>query len=256
MTEINIPDLSTLRRINAISRLSEGHLIAIANQLRLLKAKKKQLLIEAGATEKTCLYILKGSVLLSARDGKTRTITVNEDQELQPIAQLRPCIYDVTALGPVDYMKIETQKLIELSKLSESELGDISVHSMFTDFDQEDISIVNHLYQNLMNNSISLPSLPSVADSIQRVYRGKATDIDAMVHILVSYPGVSRKLKNITRCTNNDKLNASEKIRYSISQLGNVASLLPGHDLCDRRAGQAHARRSYGASRFVLATQS
>ncbi|MCP4874889.1 MAG: HDOD domain-containing protein [Gammaproteobacteria bacterium] len=220
MTEIKIPDLSTLRRIEVISRLSEGHLIAVANQSRVLKAKKKQSLIKAGSTEKTSLYIVKGSVSLRARDGKTKAITVDENQELFPIAQLRPCIYDVIALGPVEYMKIDVERLIEISELSASELGDISVHSLFTDYDEEDNSIVNHLYRNLMDNSIKLPSLPSVAERIQRIYKGKATDVDAMVHILISYPDISRKLKNVARCADNDKLNATGKIRYAIQHLG------------------------------------
>lgn len=220
MTEIKIPDLSTLRRIKVISRLSEGHLIAVANQLRVLRAKKKQLLLKTGSTEKTSLYIVRGRVSLLARDGKTKTITVDEKQEVRPIAQLRPCIYDVIALGPVDYMKVEVEKLLAIAGLSASELGEISVHSMFTDYDQEDSSIVNHLYHNLMNNSIKLPSLPSVAERIQRIYRGKATDIDAMVHILISYPDVSRKLKNVARCARDDRLNATGKIRYSIERLG------------------------------------
>lgn len=220
MTEIKIPDLSTLRRIPVISRLTEGHLIAVANQLRVLEAKKKQVLIKAGSNERTSLYVVKGSVSLRAPDGKIKIVTVDDKQELRPIAQLRPCIYEVRARGPVEYMKVDVEKLIEISELSASELGDISVHSMFTDYDEEDSSIVNHLYHNLMNNSIKLPSLPSVAERIQRIYQGKATDIDAMVHILISYPDVSRKLKNVARCAGNDKLGASEKIRYSIKKLG------------------------------------
>jgi HD-like signal output (HDOD) protein len=220
LTEIKIPDLSTLRRIKLISRLSEGHLIAVANQLRILKAKKKQVLLQAGSNEKTSLYIVKGRVSLLARDGKSKIVTVDDDREIQPIAQLRPSIYDVTALGPVEYIKVDVGKLIEISELSASELGDISVHSMFTDYDEEDSSIVNHLYHNLMNNSIKLPSLPSVAERVQRIYRGRSTDIDAMVHILVSYPDVSRKLNNVARCSNDDKLSATGKIRYSIERLG------------------------------------
>jgi HD-like signal output (HDOD) protein len=117
-------------------------------------------------------------------------------------------------------MKVDVQKLIEVMDLSESSLADISVHSMFTDDDEEDNSIVNHLYRNLMDNSIKLPSLPSVAERIQRIYRGKATDIDAMVHILISYPDIARKINNVARCASNDKLNATGKIRYSINKLG------------------------------------
>lgn len=116
MTEIKIPDVATLRRLKRISRLAEGQLIAVANQLRVLTAKRNQVLLKAGSTEKTSLYIIEGSISLEARDGQTRVITVDENDELRPVAQLRPCIYDVTALGPVSYMKVDVEKLTEIAE--------------------------------------------------------------------------------------------------------------------------------------------
>jgi len=220
LSEIKIPDLSTLRRIKVISRLSEDQLIAIANQLRVLTADKKQLLLEAGSNEKTSLYIIKGKVSLCASDGKKRVIEVGEHQELRAIARLRPSIYDVAALGPVSYLKIDVEKLAGLAQLPDSSLGEISVHSMFGDYDDEDSSIVNHLYHNLMDNSIKLPTLPSVAARIQQIYRGRATDVEAMVHILISYPDIASKIKNVARCRGDSDLSASGKLRYSIERLG------------------------------------
>jgi len=203
-----------------LSRLSETQLIAIANQLRVHTAARREVLLEAGSTEKTSLYIIKGKVSLSAADGKKRTIEVEENQELRPVARLRPSIYDVTALGPVSYLKVDVDKLAELADLPDSSLGEISVHSMFSDYDDEDSSIVNHLYHNLMDNSIKLPSLPSVAERIQQIYQGRDTDIEAMVHILVTYPDITRKIKNVARCPRDSDLSATGKIRYSIKRLG------------------------------------
>lgn len=220
LTEIKIPDISTLRRINVISEVSEGHLIALANQLKLFTARDKELLIETGSTEKTSLYIIKGSVSISARDDKTKIITVDESQELKPVAQLRPSIYDVRAIGTVTYLKIDMEKFVDLMQLSETASSDISVHSLFTNTDEEDSVIVNQLYHNLMDNSIKLPSLPSVADRVQQIYRGKLTDVDSMVHILISYPDVSRKIINVARCAANNDMRRVEKIRYSINHLG------------------------------------
>lgn len=220
MNEIKIPDVSTLRRIKAISQLSEDQLIALANQLNLLTAKRQQLLIKVGSTESSSLYIVKGKVSMSAQDGKSTVIAVDESQEMKPVAQLRPCIYDIKALGPVTYLKIDRQKLVDFTQLSDIISSDISVHSLFTDSDQEDNSVVNHLYHNLMDNSIKLPSLPSVAERVLRVYRGKSTDIDSIAHILIAYPDVSRKINNIARCATNNELSATEKIRFSINRLG------------------------------------
>jgi HD-like signal output (HDOD) protein len=220
LTELKIPDVSTLRRIKGISELSENHLIALANQLRVCTAKNRQLLIEAGSTENSSLFIIKGKISLNAPDGKSRIIATDENEALKPVAQLRPSIYDVMALGNVDYLKIKKQKLIDLAQLSEEAANDISVHSLFSDFDEEDKSIVNNLYRNLMDNSIKLPSLPSVAGRIQQIYSGKSTDVNSMAQVLISYPDVSRKIFNVARCANNDDMNSGEKIRYSIKRLG------------------------------------
>ena len=220
MTELKIPDVSTLRRIKKISELSDNHLIALANQLRVCSAKNQQLLIEVGSTDNSSLFIIKGKVSLNALDGKSRIIATDGNETLKPVAQLRPSIYDVRAIGTVDYLKIEKQKLIDLAHLSEEAANDISMHSLFSDYDEEDKSIVDHLYRNLMDNSIKLPSLPSVAGRIQQIYNGEYTDVDSMVQVLIQYPDVTRKIFNIARCANKEGLSSTEKIRYSIRRLG------------------------------------
>ncbi len=192
----------------------------LANQLRILTAKRKDVLLKTGSTDNQSLYIVQGRILQSAMDGKKAEIVVNGNEEMKPVAQLRPSIYDVTALGPVSYLKIDRQTLADFSQLSSSELTDISVHSLFSDADEEDNSIINHLYRNLMDNSIKLPELPSVAARVQKIYRGKSTDVTEMVSILISYPDLVRKIRNVARCPGNNDWNARGKIQYSIQRLG------------------------------------
>ncbi|MDH3387772.1 MAG: hypothetical protein OEN02_07680, partial [Gammaproteobacteria bacterium] len=55
VNDTRLPDVSTLRRIRPLADLSDGHLIALANQLRVLNARDGLLLIEAGSTEKNAL---------------------------------------------------------------------------------------------------------------------------------------------------------------------------------------------------------
>ena len=219
----SIPDIAVLQRIKVLAGLPEDHLIALANQLQLAEAQENQVLLSLGSNEQASIFVVQGKIQLLAEDGRSKTLRVDEDQEMRPIAQLRPSIYDVTALGPVTYLKIDRDQLIEFAKLSEAASSDISVHSLFSDDDEDDNSIVNHLYHNLMDNSIKLPSLPSVADRVQGVYRGEDTDVDTLAHILVSYPDVARKIKNVARCANNDRLSSIEKLRYSIKRLGTPA---------------------------------
>lgn len=222
MHEIKIPDISILRRIKAISRLPEDQLIALANQLNIFTAKSKQILISRGSNESTSLYIIKGKFSLTALDGKDTSLVVEENQEMKPIAQLRPSIYEVKALGPVTYLKIDRQRLVDFTQLSETTSSDISVHTLFSDDNEEDNSVVNHLYRNLMDNSIKLPSLPSVAERIQQIYKGESSDIDSIVKILISYPDISRKIINVARSNRINNLSAAERIEYSIKHLGTL----------------------------------
>ena len=220
---IKIPDIAVLRRIKAISELSDDGLIALANQLHIFTAARKELLIKAGSTENASLYIIKGKVSLDAKDGKTTTIEVDESQEMKPIAQLRPCIYDVKALGPVSYLKIEKQKLVEFTQLSDEVSSDISVHSLFNNGNDEDDSVVDNLYRNLIDNSIELPSLPAVAERVQQVYKNDSTNVESMAQILKLYPDISTKINKIARCIQNNQLSEEDKIRFSIEQLGTQA---------------------------------
>lgn len=203
--------------------MSDDHLIALANQLRVLEASPREFLIRAGATDDSSLYIIRGKVSMTAADGKSKVINFDENRELNPVARLRPCIYDIKALGPVSYLKIDNQKLKEILQLQDEAAIDISLHSLFTDFSDEDNSIVSHLYRNLMDNTIKLPQLPSVAARTQKIYRGSSTDEAAMAKLLATYPDISRKIINVARCAKRSDLSTREKISYSIQHLGILA---------------------------------
>ena len=128
--QYNIPDVSTLRRIRSLSELNNEQLIALANQLQIYTARKGDFLLERGSVEDSSLYVTKGKVDLIASDGHTKHIDISENETLTPIAQLRPCIYDIEAQETVRYLKINKQKLIEFAQLTEIESDAISVHSL------------------------------------------------------------------------------------------------------------------------------
>lgn len=222
-TESLTPSVEILRRIETIGGLSEGHLILLGQQLQLRHAKPGEVLLELDSTENFSLYIVAGKIELRSHNGSVSFKRVGDDDELAPLAQLRPSIYRITATAPVLYLKIDRQTLIDYAALSESDREDISVHTLFGDDDAEDNSVVNHLYRNLMNNSIKLPSLPSVAERFLGIYRGDATDIDALEHVLTAYPDVTRKLCNIARCAKRDDLSPLQKIGFAVDRLGWLA---------------------------------
>jgi len=189
-----IPDVSTLKRIRSLSLLSNDQLIALANQLRVFTARKGDLLIEKGSIESSSLYVLNGKVSLIAADGRTKQIEFADGDELNQVAQLRPCIYDVQAQENLRYIKINKQQLVEFAQVSDAVSGDISVHSLRSSDDEHTNSIIYDIYRNIMCNDVQLPALPAVAKDITELYQNQNIDAGRLAKVLLAYPAVSDKL--------------------------------------------------------------
>jgi HD-like signal output (HDOD) protein len=220
LENIKIPDISTLQRIRAFSGLNEGHLISLANQLRIGTAKKKEFLIRKGANDNDCIFLVQGRVSLVASDGQSKIVSSDDAEEIKPVAQLRPSIYDVLALEPVTYIKINKQKLADIEQSFEVDIGEISLHSLFDAYDEEEGSVVKELWQKLIDGSIHYPSLPSVAERVQHIYKGEETDKDEMVKILSSYPDVAKLISAFVGNAKNEKLGTTDKLFQVIKKRG------------------------------------
>ncbi len=192
--EYIIPDVSTLRRIRSLSELGDDQMVALANQLQVLTAHKGDLLLERGSKEEASLYVLTGKISLTAADGHTKHLSICESDELNPIAQLRPCIYDIQAQETIQYLKMQKQKLVEFAQMSEMAAGDISVHSLHSSDSDSTQLVINDLYRNIMRNQVEIPTLPTAAIEIGTLFREQSGNQHKLSQILLSYPEVSRKL--------------------------------------------------------------
>jgi HD-like signal output (HDOD) protein len=192
-----IPDISTLKRLRPLSQFTDEQLNTLANQLELKTARKKERLIELGCAEDYSLFVIEGEVTLKARDGKVQRLSFDKTQELNPIAQLRPCMYDVIAASPLSYLKIDKRLLTQFAQLMEQGEGvdDISVHMFEGDADAN--SLTMHLYQDLIEDTIIIPSLPEVAYKIQQVFNSNDANADKVAQVLLTDPVMTGKLIRI-----------------------------------------------------------
>ncbi len=192
-----IPDISTLKRLRPLSQFTDEQLNTLANQLELKTARKKERLIELGCAEDYSLFVIEGEVTLKARDGKVQQLSFDKTQELNPIAQLRPCMYDVIAASPLSYLKIDKRLLTQFAQLMEQGEGvdDISVHMFEGDADAN--SLTMHLYQDLIEDTIIIPSLPEVAYKIQQVFNSNDANADKVAQVLLTDPVMTGKLIRI-----------------------------------------------------------
>ncbi len=193
MQSTDQPGIETLRRFRTLSQFSNSQLRKLSDNLVVYSAPKKERLIARGCAELFSLYLLDGTITTIAADGVRKTIESQADGELNPIAQIRPCIYDIDAASEVKYIKIYTDQLTEFAQqLEQRDSDDIDVFTIEQSAQENELTI--QLFQDLMTGNVALPSLPDVAQRIQQAFSQKAVDVGVLANIIYSDPAITAKL--------------------------------------------------------------
>jgi len=154
---------------------------------------------------------------LIARDGKSRDLHIGSDQQLTPVAQLRPCMYDVIANSALQYLKIDRPMLAQFARQSESD-DDISVHVMDEDTPANHLTVA--LCQDLMDDKVALPSLPEIAQKIQQVFKRPNCDADKITQVLLTDPAMTGKLIKVANSPLYQGAVATDTLQAAIVRLG------------------------------------
>jgi len=215
---LNPPNLSTLRRLRPLQQFTDEQLQTLANQLSVQQAKKKEVLIELGCSDDFSLFVLHGNITLTARDGAVKKLSFASGDELNPVAQLRPSMFEVAADGPVEYLRIDKNFLNEFARQTETGDEDISVHMIETNSEMNPLTV--HLYQDLMLDKISLPSLPQVAMRIQQVFQDEQVDAEKLASAILTDPAITSKLIKVANSPVYQGVAATETLQAAIVRLG------------------------------------
>ncbi len=214
------PDIATLKRLRPLSQFNDEQLQVLANQLQVNTARKKEKLIQLGCSDEYSLFVLEGEITLTARDGKVQTLSITDQDDLNPVAQLRPCMYDVEAKGPLKYVRIDKNLLTQFAQQTEQgiEVEEFSVH-MFEGNEQTN-RLTMHLYQDLVEDKIALPSLPEVAHKIQQVFQSEDVSADRVAQVLLTDPAMTGKLIRVANSALYRGVAAIDTLQAAVVRLG------------------------------------
>jgi len=193
----DIQSIETLQRFSPLADLGRDQLEEILEHAQWLHARKKDMLMDLGDTENSSIFLLKGNVLLEAADGRQRVIKHTDPSSRSPLSRLRPSRYRVTALTPVQYLKISNDMLDELTELDEaSEM--VSSHYLVEETSEENADfstqMVAHIYEDLHRHSLMLLSWHPVALSTSQKILGEAQGNEKVVKTAMLDPVLSLKL--------------------------------------------------------------
>lgn len=190
------PTPETLSRFQPLEELGRVQLELLSQTLQIHTAEQGSIIFEQGDTNPFSLYLLRGSLRLTANDGREMVIDVFSRQAQRPIAQLLPRQYQVAALSYVEYLTLDNQLL-------EGLLAGRSDGITATEIPQDEIDLtrtetgnplVTALFDDLENDSLSLPSLPAVAVRVGQAMKEETTDAHTLAKIIQSDPAITAKL--------------------------------------------------------------
>jgi len=217
-TNAGKPDLSTLKKIRSLELFSDDQLNNLAQSLTINVAKSGSQIIVAGDTGSYSLYILSGDAISRAVDGITLKVKTMADGWLQPVAQLRPSLYDVDAINPVHYLEISNEKLSELSKSLESEHPEVEVR--FIDQGETANRLTNELFQDILSGNIRLPTLPDIVAKVQQEFARDDYDIERIQELIQSDPVITAYLIKYANSPLYQGSSPVESLHQAIVRLG------------------------------------
>ncbi|BAO43279.1 HDOD domain-containing protein [Thiolapillus brandeum] len=217
----DIKTVETLHRFSPLADLDRHQLEDIVEHANWLQARKKDVLMELGDTENSSIFLLRGNVLLEAADGRQRVIKHTDPSSRSPLSRLRPSRYRVTALTPVQYIKISNDLLDELIDIDEaSEM--ISSHYLVEETSEENADfsaqMVAHIYEDLHRHSLLLLSWHPVALSVSRRILEEEQVNGEMAEAAMLDPALSLKLLKASQFQRSGGAVAS--IESAIFQMG------------------------------------
>ncbi len=186
-----------LKRFTPLSDLSYDKLLEIAEKAQWLKTKKRSQLMDLGDREESSLFLLRGNVLMEATDGRQRIIKHTDTAARSPLSRLRPSRYRVSALTPVQYIKISNALLDELADLDDSSEM-ISTHYLVEESSEgnADFStqVVARIYDDLRKHVLLMLSWHPVSLGVSRQILAQPKDVSAIARWAMLDPVLALKL--------------------------------------------------------------
>lgn len=188
-------DTAELKGFPLLEGLPAGQLEHLAKSLVPQTAGAGAQLLARGSDDGAHYLLLKGEVKLVSGDGRVTIVTGGTSAASRPLAQLRPRLYEVTALTEIRYLRIEDTELAAADAAERRPAfgGGVAVPSEM-DSSEVEGELYYALYQDLNSDSLVLPSLPDVAVQVSQAIEDEATNANRIAAIIQADPSMTAKL--------------------------------------------------------------
>lgn len=185
-------DNTVLKRIRNLALFNDKQLSSLAARLEPKIAAPKQCIIGLGDLGDYSLYLLSGEAISRDGEGNERKVDSENEANLEPVAHIRPSLYEVETVSPVKYLEIPNDLLTELSLVEEPETSEMDVEIIEQSEAANQLTV--SLCMDISSGNISLPTLPDVVQKLQKVFADDNYDVAKVTGLIQSDPSITAKL--------------------------------------------------------------
>lgn len=215
-------DIEALHRVPMLADLPPWQFDLVAEAAEPVEAKKGTLIVERGSDDGYTYFLTEGEVELEAADGINTQLTADRDSIRTPIANLRPRILSVRALGRVRGIRLPDIVLSAAGCNGRGlRQGMITVDGEAEEARrQSETELSFQLYRDLRSDKAVLPSLPDLALRIRRAIEDEASDARRVARLVEADPAMAAKLLKAANSAMYGGLAAVESCPAAVVRLG------------------------------------
>jgi HD-like signal output (HDOD) protein len=218
------PEVNQLRTFVPLNDWSRVQLELLANNVTIKFATPGETMISLGTSDALSYYLIKGKILLTAEDGKTKEIDTDDCHIATPLSQLLPRKYNVTCETDVEYLCIDNYLIYEtVISTTPSDLPN-GYEVGIEDHTDEPGAISNRLTrqleQDLKLDRLNLPSLPEVASKVGHAIQDESSDANTIARVIQSDPAITAKIVKAANSAFYGSLNPVESCTQAVIRLG------------------------------------
>ena len=218
------PDVTLLRKFVPMHDWSREQLELLANNVVIKFAHPGDLLIRHGSNDAFSYYLIKGKVMLTAADGKSKEIDSDNGHVATPLSQLLPRKYDVTCTSEVEYLCIDNY-LIYDTVTTATATGvldgyEVGVEEHLDEPGAISTRLTQQLEQDLKLDRLNLPSLPEVASKVGQAIQDESSDANTIARVIQSDPAITAKIVKAANSAFYGSLNPVDSCTQAVVRLG------------------------------------
>ncbi len=197
------PDAQSLKQFHSLADLSDDQLELLARSQFIQQADRGEKVLKIGDKTPESFLLLSGEVELAAQDGVRKRIEAGTESARDPIAQLLPRRYSVTARSFIEFIRLDFQLLESVRETSQLLHKDSSMllkhDSDPMDSDPgfalpEKSMLIDRLRADLEADRFILPSLPDIAIRIGRAINDDTSNAEHISCVIQTDPAMAAKI--------------------------------------------------------------